>query len=62
MSSFLNYGSSLLKESGYALPGGLSAGDLTETAESISRLSFNFAEEESSLLRDEKCKLRAGQY
>jgi len=58
----LNYGSSLLKESGYALLGGLSAGDLTETAESISRLSFNVAEEESSLLRDEKGKLRAGQY
>jgi hypothetical protein len=58
----LNYVSSLLKESGYALLGGLSAGDLTETAESISRLSFNVAEEESSLLRDEKGNLRAGQY
>jgi hypothetical protein len=53
----LNYESSLFKENGYALLGGLSAVDLTETAESISKLSFNSSEEARSLLRDEKGKI-----
>jgi hypothetical protein len=58
----LNYESSLFKENGYALLGGLSAVDLTETAESISKLSFNSSEEARSLLRDEKGKRRLRQW